>query len=302
MKVVLLDLDIERRRRPFPNLALMKISAWHKLQGDEVELNFPLVRADAVYASCVFTWNRKRGLPKVPPEACVGGPGLKFKYVISELPHDIEHMRPDYSLYPGIDFSMGFTSRGCNRKCPWCKVPETEGMIKPWADFREFLDPRHKKVRLLDNNLLAAPNRGQTLAGLAELDVMVDFNQGLDIRLVDDSTAWQLSQIRTEKLRFAFDSLSYEADVRRGVQALTRAGTRSRKLSFYVLTGFEEDDGIIERMRILADLNVDVYPMIYRDDAGKESPRRLLYDGDIFWHGGRRNIHKFLRVIGRLPA
>ncbi len=298
MKVVLIDLDTERRRCAFPNLALMKLSAWHKQQGDEVQLNFPLMRADAVYASCVFTWHRQRQAT-VPPEASVGGLGLDLGRT---LPPQVEHIMPDYSLYPNVDFSMGFTSRGCSRSCPWCKVPGKEGAVQTWASFHEFLAPGHKRLLLLDNNLLAAENWRDTLADLGDLTLEVDFNQGLDIRLITDEVAWYLKRVRTRKLRFAFDSLSYEKSVRQGVQVLTRAGIPSRHLSFYVLTGFQEDDQVIERMKLLASLNVDVFPMVYRDDEGREPVRRQLYDGDIFWHGDRRAISKFLRVVGRLPA
>ncbi|GAJ01032.1 unnamed protein product, partial [marine sediment metagenome] len=112
-----------------PNLALMKLSAYHKAKGDQVFLNFPLNRPDITYASCVFTWNAKRRAT-VPHGATVGGSGIDLK---AELLPEVEHIMPDYSLYPGIDSSMGFTSRGCIRKCPWCIVPEKEGQIKPWS-------------------------------------------------------------------------------------------------------------------------------------------------------------------------
>ncbi len=298
MRVVLMDLDLSKRRRPFPNLALMKLSAWHKAQGNEVFLNFPLAGADVTYASCVFSWHRKR-LSEVPPGASVGGIGLGSK---RQLPDEVEHMMPDYDLYANNNFSMGFTSRGCIRDCPPCKVPDNEGKIRDWSSINEFWDRRHNKIVLLDNNLLAAPSCLATLADLANQPVEVDFNQGLDIRLINDELAWYLKQIKTRKLRFAFDSLSYERNVREGVKILTKAGFASRHLSFYVLTGYEAEDYVVERMKILASLNVDVYPMVYRDDSGKESERRLLYSGDIFWHGNRRNINKFLRIVGRLPA
>ncbi|GAI38731.1 unnamed protein product, partial [marine sediment metagenome] len=154
-----MDLDIIKQRRPFPNLALMKLSAFHKARGDEVYLNFPLERPDITYASCVFTWNKKR-ISTAPNEAVVGGSGIDLT---TELPPEVEHIMPDYSLYPRVDFSLGFTSRGCIRKCPWCIVPEKEGQIKPRSRIYEFWDRRHRKITLLDNNLLAAPNWQQTM-------------------------------------------------------------------------------------------------------------------------------------------
>src|SRR3990172_4691857 len=113
MRVLLLDLDIRSRKRPFPNLALMKVSAWHKSKGDIVERNFPLFKSDITYGSCVFTWNSPAFLD---PTIQYGGSGIDMKV---ELPVMIEHTMPDYNLYP-MDFSLGFTSRGCLRKCQFC--------------------------------------------------------------------------------------------------------------------------------------------------------------------------------------
>ncbi|GAH83100.1 unnamed protein product, partial [marine sediment metagenome] len=245
MKVLLMDLDIIKQRRPFPNLALMKLSAYHKARGDQVFLNFPLYQPDIAYASCVFSWNAKRRAT-VPYGAVIGGSGIDLK---PELPPEVEHMMPDYSLYPGVDFSIGFTSRGCIRDCPWCIVPVKEGQIEPWARIYEFLDRRHRKIILLDNNLLASPNWRQTMEDLIAEGLWVDFNQGLDIRLVNEENVGYLKRVKTEKLRFAFDDISYEKTVRRGIQLLLDAGIASRKLSFYVLVGFGDDSTSVERVK-----------------------------------------------------
>lgn len=300
MKVVLIDMDIEkgktRKRRPFPNLALMKISTFHKQQGDEVYLNFPLQEAGMIYGSCVFTWHSHR-LADIPPGSPIGGPGVN----LTALPPEVEHLMPDYSLYDNTDFSMGFTTRGCIRKCPWCKVPALEGNIVDWASFHEFWNPKHSKIILLDNNLLAAPSAKETLSELVSTYVEVDFNQGLDIRLMNDEFAWYLKRVRTRKLRFAFDDISYENSVREGIRLLLQSGISPRHLSFYVLCGFKKNDYALERMRILGSLKVDVYPMLYKGDDGKE-PGGLKWVGkDMLWHGPRGNLKKFLRVAGRLP-
>lgn len=298
MKVLLRDLDVIKQRRPFPNLALMKLSAYHKVRGDKVFLNFPLVQPDITYVSCVFTWNAKNA-ESVPPDSIIGGSGIDLK---ATLPSEVKHMMPDYNLYHNIDFSLGFTSRGCHRNCPWCVVPEKEGYITHWGNWYEFWDRRrHKKVVLLDNNFLADPTYRRTLRGLIKEQVEVDFNQGLDIRLVNENNVELLAKVKTHQLRFAFDNLAYEKALRHGISLLTDAGIRSRKLSFYVLVGFPGDNTAIERMKILASLNVDVFPMLYRGANGKEPQRQLLDVPDIFWHGSRRNINKFLRVVGRLP-
>lgn len=297
MKVLLMDLDVIRQRRPFPNLALMKLSAYHKAKGDQVFLNFPLQPVDIAYASCVFTWNARRR-DGLSPDVIVGGSGIDLK---AELLPEVEHIMPDYSLYPNVDFSLGFTSRGCIRRCPWCIVPEKEGGIKPVARIYEFWDRRHRKITLLDNNLLASPNWPQTMEDLIAEGLEVDFNQGLDIRLVNEETIGYLKRVKTEQLRFAFDDLGYEKAFRRGIELLTENGLRSRKLEIYVLYGFGDDDTDVERMVILHPYNVDAYPMAYKGPDGKEPARRIKKIPDILWHGPRRNINKWLRLSGRLP-
>jgi len=296
--VLLMDLDVIRQRRPFPNLALMKLSAYHRAKGDQVFLNFPLYQPDITYASCVFTWNANRRA-SVPNGAIVGGPGIDLK---AELPPDVEHFMPDYSLYSGVNFSLGFTSRGCIRKCPWCVAPEKEGQIKPWSRIYEFWDRRHRKIMLLDNNLLAAPNWRLTMDDLIAEGLDVDFNQGLDIRLLNEENLDYLKRVKARQLRFAFDDITYEGAVRRGIQLLLDNGIPSRHLSFYVLVGFGDDGTAVERMKILASYNVEVYPMAYKGPDGKEPQRRILKVDDIpLLHGSRRNIDKFLRLVGRLP-
>ena len=305
MKVLLMDLDIIKQRRPFPNLALLKLSAYHKARGDEVYLNFPLEHPDITYASCVFTWNEK-GEVTVPEGGILGGSGFDLK---AELPPEVEHIMPDYSLYPRVappweDSSIGFTSRGCIRRCPWCVVPEKEpGGIKPWARIYEFWDRRHKKIILLDNNLLAAPNWRQTMEDLLAEGLEIDFNQGLDIRLLSEENIEYLKRVKAKELRFAFDDIAYEKALREGIKLLLDNGLGSRKLSFYFLYGFPViEQECVERVKILASYNVEVYPMAYKGPDGKEPRRRILKVDDVpLLHGSRRNIKKFLRLVGRLP-
>jgi len=289
-----MDFDISNRRRAFPNLALMKLSAFHKAKGDEVFLNFPLCQADITYASCVFSWHK----PTLIEQSIItGGSGITLD---TWLPDGIEHTMPDYSLYPNIDFSMGFTSRGCIRNCPFCLVRQKEGYIKAWANVREFLNPSFKRLVLLDNNLFAAPNCEDTLNDLIGLQVETDFNQGLDIRLLTDRLVDCLKRVKTKIYRFAFDDIAYEKQVRQGMELLLRAGISPRKIAFYVLVGFSQADEAIDRMKLLASYGVNVYPMIYKGQDGTEPTVEGKWDGTIFWHGRRNNIRKFLRVVGRL--
>lgn len=300
MRVALFDLDAlnqnRRRKRVFPNLALMKLAAWHKQIGDQIQLN-SLFGADLSYISCVFTWNRTIR-QSIPEDAIVGGSGIDLK---AELPPKVEHIMPDYSLYPRVDFSLGFTSRGCIRRCRWCSVPEKEGGIRPGARIYEFWDRRHRKITLLDNNLLASPNWRQTMEDLLAEELEVDFNQGLDIRLVNEDNVGYFKRVKAKQLRFSFDDLAYEKAFRRGIELLLDNGIRSRKLRFYVLYGFGDNDTDVERMVILHPYNVDCYPMAYKGPDGKEPARRMKKIPDLLWHGPRQNINKWLRLSGRLP-
>ncbi|MBU1147502.1 MAG: hypothetical protein KKD11_04040, partial [Candidatus Omnitrophica bacterium] len=211
------------------------------------------------------------------------------------LPNEIEHIMPDYSLYPNVDFSMGFTSRGCIRNCPFCLVRRKEGFIKAWASVREFLNPLLKRLILLDNNFFAAENCEDTLNDLIELQVETDINQGLDIRLLTDKLVDYLKRIKAKIYRFAFDDIAYEKQVRQGIELLLKAGISSRKLAFYVLVGFQNDETAVDRMKILASYNVDVYPMIYKGHDGREPKLPTKLTETIFWRGGRHNLKKFLR-------
>jgi len=294
LKVCLLDYDIGTRRRAFPNLALMKLSSYHKARGDEVVLNFPLCQPDVTYASCVFSWHKPKSLD---PSIITGGSGIDLD---TWLPNEIEHTMPDYSLYPNIDFSMGYTSRGCIRNCPFCLVRRKEGYIKVWASVKEFYNPSFKRLLLLDNNLFATENCEDTLNDLVRLQVETDFNQGLDIRLLTDKLADYLKRIKAKTYRFAFDDTAYEKQVRQGIDLLLKAGISPRKLAFYVLVGFKEDDGAIERVKLLQSYGVDVYPMIYKDESGKEPSADYNFNETIKFHGPRGNLVKFLRVAGRL--
>lgn len=280
MKVLLLDIDSK-----IPNLALMKISAYHKELGDQVALatsqaNFgdrqALVSPDEVYASCVFERNASRVLGIEKMFNCpvhVGGYGVND----NQLPNEIEHIMPDYDLY-GIDYSMGFFSRGCIRKCPWCIVPKKEGTIRKHAPISEFWNPKHKKLVLFDNNLLACPEWEEALEFIVKNRLQVNFNQGLDIRLVDDEKAKWLSLVdfrtftfETPMLHFAFDMPEIEDSIRRGVQILRKHGIQAYKLTFYFLCGFNtthrED---MQRFMVIRELGANPYCMKYNDRQDDE--------------------------------
>lgn len=275
MRVLLVQLDGK-----MPNLALMITSAHHKTQGDDV--GFHVSDPDLIYVSCIFGKNlhQAQGLHKFYPDAkvLIGGPALGKP---NELPFDTDIM-PDYDLY-GIDFSMGFTSRGCIRSCPWCVVPVIEGGIREGTPIEKFHHPDHRKVILLDNNLLASPTWRRTFEYLMEKRLKVNFSQGLDIRLVDEGKAQLLSRIRaytwtfkTPMYHFAWDLPELEDDVRRGIELLKGAGISGKRLTFYVLVGFNtshEQD--LHRVNTLLELGVDPFVMIYNKRKDDQFIRHL---------------------------
>jgi len=284
VRVLLVDVDALGSRNTLPNLALMKLSSFHKGLGDEVFLNDFSVAPDKVYISCIFTWNRGRALGlaslyrAMGCEVEVGGTGID---VDKKLPAEVEHMCPDYSLYR-MDYSMGFVTRGCIRRCPWCIVPRKEGWIRFNAPLSEFV--RHRKIVLLDGNLLAYDGHREILIELMARRALVNFNQGLDIRLVTRDNAKLLSRVRysnwrfTDRvLHFAFDLHEVEDEVRRGVELLRRYGVPRGNMMFYMLVGFnttfEED---MRRFEVLRELGVDPFVMLYQPPSGQiEHPKKL---------------------------
>lgn len=227
-----------------PNLSLMHLSTYHKNKGDKVFLNKCVYRPDKIYVSCIFSWNKPRALMMrknlFDCEVEFGGYALNN----TTLPPEIEHNMPDYNLY-GVDYSMGFTSRGCIRNCPFCIVPKKEGRIKNNAPITEFLYPNHKKLILLDNNFLASEKWEENLQFVIDNKLEVNFNQGLDIRLINEKNAKILSDtkfrnwhFKGRQIHFAWDLPETEKQVERGIQILNDTGINSRSLMFYILCGF----------------------------------------------------------------
>lgn len=256
MKIALHDSE----NNNYPNLALMKLSAWHKANGDDVMWFNPLVGGyDKVYSSKIFTWTRPD--PYLPEWTEHGGTG----YDISrELPEEVEHICPDYILY-GRNYSMGFLTRGCIRNCPWCFVPKKEGKLRPHSDIEEFA--RHNDVVLMDNNVLAHDHGIEQIEKMARLGLRVDFNQGLDARLIDDAIARRLAKLKwLHPLRLACDTVGQIDNIRKAVELLRWHNCTPRNYFCYVLVRDIED--AIERVRFLKGISVDPFCQPYRNYEG----------------------------------
>lgn len=248
----------------FPNLALMKLSAHHKAQGDTVEWYDPLRNDefDQVYSSKIFTWTKEDSY-LWHHNTVNGGSGYDLK---ASLPDEIEHSCPDYDLY-GLDYSVGFLTRGCLRSCPWCIVPEKEGKIREHADIDEFL--RHDKAVLLDNNVLAHEHGIRQIEKISQKKVKVDFCQGLDARLIDGPIAKLLSRVHwLEPIRLACDSHSMIEPVRKAVELLRWHNAKPFRYSVYVLVKDVEES--LERIKFLKGIDVDPFAQPYRDREGIE--------------------------------
>ena len=186
--------DYFKHGKTFPNLALMKISAWHKAQEDTVEWWVPVLHYDRVYSSKVFDFTANN--PDLPDDAIHGGTGYRDIPISRELPPEIDAMQPDYSIYPDCDYAIGYLTRGCPNHCRWCVVPRKEGKIRSYRRWQEIVRHDTDKLVLMDNNILACEHGIKQLEGLIGSGYRIDLNQGMDARLVTDDIANILSRLK----------------------------------------------------------------------------------------------------------
>lgn len=270
MKVGLIDVDSHN----FPNLPLMKLSAYHKSLGDAVEWCNPLDHYDRVYQSKVFDETYSPDIDWYPnaDEIIKGGTGYGLT---NRLPDEVEHIYPDYSLYPELtkDTAYGFLTRGCPRACKFCIVSTKEGRYsRKVADLDEFWRGQ-KNIKLLDPNLLACRERLELLDQLVKSKAYVDFTQGLDIRLTSFEVIELINSIKLREIHFAWDNA--KDDLTRHFQRYAKRARHRPHGSYgtvYVLTNFgstmEEN---LYRIYTLRDLGFDPYVMVYdKPNAPKE--------------------------------
>ncbi len=249
MKISLIDIDSK-----IPNLALKKIEKYHLDIGDEVVWNNELMASISAktYVSCIFDWN-KRKAQEWEGRAEIGGSGYSLEI---NLPSEIESVKPKINL--------GFTTRGCIRKCQFCIVPRKEGHIKIIGDLLDLWDGRCKDVVILDNNILALPEHFKLICQQArENKIRLDFNQGLDHRLLTQNIIDDMKSISHIEYRFAFDHPSYKPTVDKAITLLIK--NKINRCNWYVLVGFnttfEED---LERLFYLRGRNQNAYVQRYK--------------------------------------
>ena len=272
IRIGLIDVDSHN----FPNLCLMKLSAYHKAQGHQVCFWNPLFCFDVVYKSRVFTdtYSKDNITVRNAGQVIKGGTGYGPG---PDLPDEIEHSYPDYSLYPQYsETAYGFLSRGCPRGCGFCIVGGKEGRkSRKVADLSEFWRGQ-REIKLMDANLLACPDHEKLLLQLAKSRALVDFSQGLDIRLITRDNVALLNQVRTKTVHFAWDNPDEDLTryFRQFLEWTSIKNPRLRRV--YLLTNYgstHEQD--LYRVETLRQMGFDPYVMIYEKPTAPPITRHL---------------------------
>ena len=294
MRIGLCDVDSHN----WPNLCLMKLSAYHKARGDHVEWWRPEGQYDRVYKSRVFTDTYSKDTITVANagEVVCGGTGYGPG---PDLPDEVEHTYPDYSIYPQFsDIAYGFLSRGCPRNCGFCLVSDKEGRRSVQvADLAEFWNGQ-REIKLLDANLLACPDHEKLILQLAESRAYVDFSQGLDIRLITPDNVALLNRVRTKTVHFAWDNPDMDLTpyFRRFLELTAIKNVRKRKV--YVLTNYgstHEQD--LYRVETLRGMGYDPYVMVYDRPSAPPITRQLQR-----WVNNKRIFHTVPSFANYIPG
>lgn len=282
-----------------PNLALARIAAHHRQQGDFVRIDHAhnekhdfqpnlFERWDKVYASLIFTKSQPiaRAIKMVYPEAIIAGSGWNCKrtadYGISE-----EGVR-DFRDYPAFRSSMGFSQRGCRLKCGFCKVPEMEGKVRDVATIRQIWrgEPWPREIILLDNDFFGSPTWREKIKDIKEGGFKLSLSQGVNCRLMNEEQAAALASVNYRNdamdrkcIHTAWDNIGDEKPLFRGLNALKNHGVRPDNITVYMLIGYESErltDSDFERHRKLRDFGCRPYPMPYVRNAQMRGFQRWI--------------------------
>ena len=261
------------RHKSFPNYALMKISAWHKAQGDIVEWWNPLKQYDWVYSSKVFDFAPDN--PYLPENTIRGGTGYTDVPIWQQLRPEVDILFPDYSLYPTCDYAIGYITRGCPNHCRWCMVPAKEGEIKPYRSWRQLVRPDSQKLVLMDNNILACNYGIEQLASLIGSGYAIDLNQGMDARLVDEHIAEILSKLKWLKyIRFSCDQIPQIEAIVKTVSLLQKQGVKPYRIFVYLLVTQDVNNAAyrVEQLKKLG--GITIYAQAERNTRRGIMPNR----------------------------
>lgn len=292
MKILLVEPKKSKKyHTQYPPLGLLKLAAYYKERGDKVRF----VRGfdsngfypDKIYITSLFTyaWEPVHEVIKYyskkykKAEITVGGiyatlcedhlrKTFKNRIKVHKgLCNKVENILPDYSLVPDWNASIVFSSRGCIRNCPFCAVKELEPEFKARKSIKHLIYPGHRKVILWDNNILASPYWEDIFQELEDLKLEVDFNQGIDARLINTKVISWLKRLKISLLRLAYDTQRIRKHLKQSIDLLKEAGFSGRRILVYCLYNnpFEKDtpESFLDRLKDLIDWGVVSYPMRY---------------------------------------
>lgn len=284
MKIGLIDVDGHN----FPNLALMRISSYHKQRGDTVEWWWTdFIHYDIVYMSKIFSSAYTEDVPEPmnADKVVKGGTGYCISLVDGKevfdksknknLPPEIEKCFPDYSIYPQFDFAVSMTSRGCPRGCSFCHVGAKEGRCAvKVADVSDFWNGQ-KEIRILDPNITACKEKRDLMQQYRDTGAILDFTQGLDIRLLNDADIDDINHMRLRTLHFAWDNPKENLEPK--FKAFADGFRRKSDIGMvYCLTNFNSTmEENLYRIYTLRDLGYDPYVMIYDKPHAPKEIRHL---------------------------
>lgn len=292
MKILLVEPPKSKKyHTTYPPLGLLKLSAFHKRKGDEVRFVRGFVQngfsPDIIYITSLFTYayepvhdvirfylnqHRKSKIVVGGIYATLCSEHLKETFgdridIHQGLVSECEDILPDYSLVPEWKASIIFTTRGCIRNCPFCAVKYLEPKFIPKKSIKHLIYPGHKKIILWDNNILASPYWENIFQELYETRLEIDFNQGIDARLINERVASWLERLKIPIVRLAYDTLAIKEPLKKAIEILKKSGFSGRRILVYCLYNnpFEKDSPqtFLERLQDLIDWGVVSYPMRY---------------------------------------
>ncbi|KPL05395.1 MAG: hypothetical protein AMJ73_00945 [candidate division Zixibacteria bacterium SM1_73] len=322
MKILLVEPEKRKEyHTSYPPLALLKLAAYHKKRGDLVKLakgssNNSFI-PDKIYITSLFTyaWEPVHEVIRFysdrykKAKVIVGGiyatlcpdhlrDAFKKRIKIHKrLFKKIDNILPDYSVVPEWDASIVFSSRGCIRKCSFCSVNKLEPKFEARKSIKKLIYPGHKKIIFWDNNILASPYWRDIFDEVEDLNLEVDFNQGLDARLLTEEIALRLKGLKIPLLRLAYDTMGIRKHLQKAIALLKDVGFRGRRIIVYSLFNHENDnpDDFLLRIKELLEWGVVAYPMRY--EPLEPMPKNSYVSPN--WTAEQLNmIQKARRVIG----
>ena len=300
MQIGLHDAEMEHiKGKIFPNYALMKISAWHKAQGDNVEWWNPLKNYDVVYSSKIFDFTPEN--PYLPENTIRGGTGYADVPIWQQLRQEVDQLFPDYSIYPACDYAIGYITRGCPNNCRWCVVPSKEGEIKPYRSWRQLIRPDSKKLVLMDNNILASDFGIAQLEELTRQNYAIDLNQGMDARLVDERVAKILAGLKWIKyIRFSCYQQAQIEPLRQTVELLGKYRVKPYRLFIYLLVTADIEDAVkrVEALKRLG--NITIYAQAERNERQGIMPNKMQLEfAQRYVYSGRYRLESWTQYLER---